>query len=209
MQELLDELIQLQIKLNNEIDPNWKKNSEGIATALWVESGELMNHHGEWKWWKKTKVDLKQVKLELVDILHFGISLNLTIGKDTLDYVECYYTRPLEVAPGTRVARLVEDMVVEALTFNHFHLEFYLAILAELEISFEEIYKLFWGKHLLNAFRQRNGYSTGEYNKEWLIGGKLLEDNEILFNILEETDLEGPQLVDHVNNQLQTLYSEA
>ena len=109
-QDQLDDLIQLQIKLNNEIDPNWKKLAEGFATALWVESAELMNHLNTWKWWKKSVPDMKQAKLELVDMLHFGISLNLTIGEETLEFVECDYTQDLTIAPGLRTSRLVEDI---------------------------------------------------------------------------------------------------
>ena len=32
-----------------------------------------MDHYG-WKWWKKQSPDTEQVKLELVDIWHFGLS---------------------------------------------------------------------------------------------------------------------------------------
>ena len=49
--------------------------------AAWVECGELIEHYG-YKWWKKQEPDLEQVRLEVIDIWHFGLSALFRDGKD-------------------------------------------------------------------------------------------------------------------------------
>jgi hypothetical protein len=51
-------------------------------------------------------------------------------------------------------------------------------------ITFDELYKLYMGKLVLNIFRQEHGYSDGTYVKFW---GDGLEDNQVLEKIMSET----------------------
>lgn len=48
------------------------------------------------------------------------------------------------------------------------------------------LFKLYLGKNTLNAFRQQNGYNNGTYKKVW----NGLEDNQVLLNILNNTELD-------------------
>jgi hypothetical protein len=51
-------------------------------------------------------------------------------------------------------------------------------------ITFDELYKLYMGKLVLNIFRQEHGYSDGTYVKFWKDG---LEDNQVLEKIMAKT----------------------
>ncbi|MDZ7827129.1 MAG: dUTP diphosphatase [Gammaproteobacteria bacterium] len=53
---------------------DWRERDFAYYRAVWVECAELLDHFG-WKWWKKQTPDADQVRLELVDIWHFGLSM--------------------------------------------------------------------------------------------------------------------------------------
>jgi dimeric dUTPase (all-alpha-NTP-PPase superfamily) len=58
-------------------------------TALDDESREL---HEEllWKWWSKDHLDLQNIRVEIVDQLHFWLSLALTAGMSAEDVFNTY-----------------------------------------------------------------------------------------------------------------------
>ena len=43
-----------------------------------------------WKWWKKDKDDWDNVKVELVDMLHFWVSMCTIAGMDAQDVFDLY-----------------------------------------------------------------------------------------------------------------------
>jgi dimeric dUTPase (all-alpha-NTP-PPase superfamily) len=57
--------------------------------ALTDESREL----GEellWKWWSKDKLDMQNIRIEIVDQLHFWLSLAITAGMDAEKVFDIY-----------------------------------------------------------------------------------------------------------------------
>ena len=42
--------------------------------------GAELNQDLLWKWWSKDKIDLQNIRVELIDILHFLISAMLSAG---------------------------------------------------------------------------------------------------------------------------------
>ena len=66
-------MLNLQDSMNTRVHPEWRTQGYEWYRAIWVECAELMDHYG-WKWWKKQQPDWEQVKLELIDIWHFGLS---------------------------------------------------------------------------------------------------------------------------------------
>jgi len=57
--------------------------------ALTDESREL----GEellWKWWSKDKLDIQNIRIEIVDQLHFWLSLAITAGMDAEKVFDIY-----------------------------------------------------------------------------------------------------------------------
>lgn len=70
---------------NTEVN-QWLRN---YLEALNDESREL----GEellWKWWSKDTLDLQNIRVEIVDQLHFWISLALTAGMDADKVFDIY-----------------------------------------------------------------------------------------------------------------------
>lgn len=49
-----------------------------------------------------------------------------------------------------------------------------------------EVYDLYNGKRILNIFRQENGYSEGTYKKHWNYNEELVEDNVVMFSLINE-----------------------
>ena len=95
----LEEIFVLQKQFNDEIirtrkldqvnDDQWMQR---YMMAMFVEMAELMDETN-YKWWKNPKeVDKDAVKEELVDILHFFVSLCIRSGMDAQDL----YARYLE-----------------------------------------------------------------------------------------------------------------
>ena len=82
--KLLREMAALQEAHNLAVDPAWRTAGLAYYRAIWVECAELLDHYG-WKWWKHQECDLPQVRLELVDIWHFGLSMLLL--EDRVDAV--------------------------------------------------------------------------------------------------------------------------
>ena len=70
---MLATMVALQESHNLQVASDWRTRGLKFQRAIWVECAELFDHFG-WKWWKQQTPDLGQVKLELVDIWHFGLS---------------------------------------------------------------------------------------------------------------------------------------
>ena len=73
------------------------------------------------------------------------------------------------------------------------------------ELPFDELFKMYVGKNVLNFFRQDHGYKDGSYIKVW--NGR--EDNEHLADILAELNPDEAGYADHVYQQLQAAYPAA
>ncbi len=55
------------------------------------------------------------------------------------------------------------------------------------EIEPFDLEKIYYGKLILNTFRQDNGYKEGTYQKIWINeAGEKVEDNRIMFKLLED-----------------------
>jgi len=70
----------------------------GSDTAVWIanylkalqdESREL-GEEVPWKWWSKERLDMDAIRVEIVDILHFWISLALASGLDAEETLRLY-----------------------------------------------------------------------------------------------------------------------
>ena len=71
-------MLQMQHRMNTRVHEHWIAQNFEWYRAAWIECGELMDHVG-YKWWKKQTPDMEQVRLEVVDIWHFGLSALLTL----------------------------------------------------------------------------------------------------------------------------------
>ena len=73
------------------------------------------------------------------------------------------------------------------------------------DLPFDELFRMYVGKNVLNFFRQDHGYKDGSYIKVW--DGR--EDNEHLAEILPSLDPDESGFADRVYEQLLAAYPSA
>lgn len=180
---MLDEMALLQEHHNREVAEDWRQRGFPYYRAVWVECAELLDHHG-WKWWKKQVPDAGQVKLELVDIWHFGLSMLLRdevpLGEVAAQlHAAVGVPRPAEHFRGD-----VEALALAALRDQAFSMPAFIDCMNAMGTSVADLFEAYIGKNVLNNFRQHHGYADGSYRKLW--SGR--EDNEHLMEVLEGLD---------------------
>lgn len=207
IENLIDKLVvmfNLQESMNAMVVQTWRDKRFAWHRAIYTEGAELLEHLGEWKWWKKGQPDLAQAKMELVDIWHFGLSLQLQgwaahaiaeLAELEAVYITGFRPRDdLSFATCTAEERhQLIDSLVRSAGEGNFNRQAFLALLASLDMSFDDLYRGYIGKNMLNRFRQQHGYKEGTYVKTW--DGK--EDNVHLDEILQglPADAELPEKV--------------
>jgi dimeric dUTPase (all-alpha-NTP-PPase superfamily) len=199
---MLETMAEMQISHNEHVHPDWLTQGYEYYRAVWVECAELLDHFG-WKWWKKQQPDLDQVKLEIVDIWHFGLS-DLIRANELENAVPHLLAVPTGSEPDVDAFRLaVESLAEITLARRAFMIEPFVAVLEALPLSLTELFELYVGKNVLNNFRQDHGYKTGEYRKLWQ--GR--EDNEHLIEVLRDLDCRAEAVPDELYRALQQRYS--
>lgn len=190
----LDMMLTLQDNMNTKVNPQWATAGYPFLRAVVIEGGEAMEHHG-WKWWKKQTADRAQTQIELVDIWHFYLSHFMIKEQDRAHaateifnqlsstyfsvglvfdgrhyvYNEMGVIEKMELLIGLAVSRRTSVPLFECL-------------MEDLGMSWDELYKQYVGKNVLNLFRQANGYKEGTYIKIW--NGR--EDNVVLEQIMQD-----------------------
>lgn len=173
-----------------QLGHDWIKNTaHNYGRAIAVEACEAMDHVG-FKWWKDKEPDMEQLKMELVDILHFELCLALQAGETHTDrsavvrlsntLCEDFDEMEEEEFSKTRMLNLLDEIAVDSLQGDSI---FYVLMQAFklCGLTGDDAFKLYVGKNVLNTFRKNNGYKDGTYTKVW--AGT--EDNEVLTRILE------------------------
>ncbi len=197
---MLATMARMQEAHNVQVHPEWRTQGYAYYRAIWVECAEMLDHFG-WKWWKAQQPDLEQVKLELVDIWHFGLSELLRAG--ALDDSVVAVLRDSSGEPGAESLRLaIEELASSSLATRGFSAEAFGAAMAALPMDYDELYRLYVGKNVLNHFRQDNGYKAGTYVKVW--HGR--EDNEHLMELLSGIDLGADDAPEQVYEGLRLRY---
>jgi dimeric dUTPase (all-alpha-NTP-PPase superfamily) len=183
-------MLAMQDEMNTKVHPQWRQQEFQWYRAIWIECAELMDHYG-WKWWKKQTPDIDQVTLELIDIWHFGLSqlLQNEVSNDILAQALEQALLQAPVHSRDHFLGLVEDFSADCLQHKSFNAGLFAQLINAMDISFNQLYRSYVGKNVLNFFRQDHGYKEGHYLKEWQ--GK--EDNQHLVEVLDALD---PQSVD-------------
>lgn len=162
-----------------------------------METAELIDSY-PWKHWKAVdaQTDIENVRVELVDIWHFLLSLALENFKqeEALDIlIESIGVKETDAAQKKQNLTVIEQVKVhEAMmqlalskqTVDRIYLQSltakFLASCEVAELSLQRLYEIYIAKNVLNKFRQDHGYKEGTYIKEW--NGK--EDNVVMFEII-------------------------
>lgn len=221
---VLTRIVKMQDDLNIKTrGEDWATQNLAWGRALWTEAAEAMGYL-QWEWWKNVRepgpIEARkgsiQFRLELIDILHFGISIMLVaekakaaegkpglygaqqIAEALLKRIETQSQEPMIGYNKESLCKQVEELAGEGL-HNYFGVTAFVraAFLAGMDHS--QIAAYYLGKNVLNAFRQENGYKAGTYIKNW--NGQ--EDNVALGLILEEY-FGRFQNADHVMKSLQS-----
>lgn len=195
-------MLEMQDGMNSRVDGDWFNQERAWYRAIWIECAELMDHYGGWKWWKSSQKDVEQVMLEIVDIWHFGLSMRINADRDHA--VAAARIVDQWVAPQVTGGFLadVERLASVALSEKSFLVAIVPALLADIGRGFDDLYRAYVGKNVLNYFRQDHGYREGGYRKVW--NGR--EDNEHLVDILSELDADEPDYRDRVYAALAQRY---
>jgi dUTPase len=202
MKQAFITMLNMQDNMNKKVNPDWVDQHYEWYRAAWIECGELIEHYG-YKWWKKQTPDMDQVRLEAIDIWHFGMSALFGDGRSYEDIADIM-TAELEGYQygGQGVREATEALAENSLATKRFSVALFWDLLHAVELDFSGLYKQYVGKNVLNFFRQDNGYKDGSYIKQW--HGR--EDNEHLVEILDELDSQSPEFGDSVYKALQDRY---
>ena len=168
---------------------NWRR-------CIVMETAELIDSY-PWKHWKAVdaQIDIENVRVELVDIWHFLLSLALEhveLDEATDLLSDALKNHQLDDSNELTVIQQIEKheaMMLLALKHDAVTAE-YLSLLTQAffdscevaQLSFEQMYQIYMAKNVLNKFRQDHGYKEGTYIKEW--NGK--EDNVVMFEVIEQ-----------------------
>ncbi|EAW29942.1 hypothetical protein GP2143_06604 [marine gamma proteobacterium HTCC2143] len=205
MKQAFITMLEMQDRMNQKVHPDWIAQQFDWYRAIWIECGELVEHYG-YKWWKKQTPDMDQVKLEAIDIWHFGMSALFADGKTLEDIAELMESQLIGYeAVDHDVREATELLAQHSLATKGFSVRLFWDLLSATGMTFDDLYQQYVGKNVLNFFRQDNGYKDGSYIKQWQ--GR--EDNEHLVEILAELDSQQPTYSDEVYQSLQQRYSAA
>ena len=202
-------MLELQNAMNSKVSENWRTEGFEWYRAIWMEASEMLEHYG-WKWWKKQSPDVMQVKLEIVDIVHFALSIRLQQAADaepdTLQEIAVGVEQQFhDVMQAEDIRKTIECLALLTLTDQGAHFNFIAGIMKYLDMPFDELYEIYVGKNVLNMFRQDHGYKEGKYTKVW--AGR--EDNEHLADILDTLDSDSATFKDDVYQALEQAYQQA
>ncbi len=194
-------MLEMQDAMNARVNPDWRNAGNAWYRAIWTECAEMLDHYG-WKWWKHQEPDLEQVRLELVDIMHFAMSDYLLRHGDYDDVAERIEAELCDPHDDDDIRRAIETMARTTIESQSMHFADFANIMALIEMDFDQLYRTYIGKNVLNFFRQDHGYKDGSYVKLW--HGR--EDNEHLAELLTELDSADSRFRDLVYEGLQARY---
>jgi dimeric dUTPase (all-alpha-NTP-PPase superfamily) len=85
MQSIITSVVKNKLNVN-ELPNEWLMNySKAIKEELIELDEDLL-----WKWWSKDEIDIQNVRVELIDILHFLISAMMCAGLDAEKVFDIY-----------------------------------------------------------------------------------------------------------------------
>jgi len=147
-----------------------------------MECAEIINHT-PWKHWKHQEPrDDDAIAMELVDIWHFAMAHAMTFP----DFISLKLYNDMQYAEdhcdpdsGATIIQLCINIGNSMYKDQCFLIGNFYMLMRIVGMDFDDLYRLYIGKNVLNWFRQDHGYKEGLYIKHW--DGK--EDNEHLFEI--------------------------
>lgn len=195
----LNKMVELQNSINKKVHPEWSMQEFPWHRAIYVEASEMLSHYG-YKWWFKKEPDIPQVKLELVDIYHFAISLLYELCGGNLTVMSYDLIPPQKLRTGSFEDCC--DSLVAMAGQRVFSTSSFFGCMKAVDMDFDELYRLYIAKNVLNNFRQDYGYKSGNYIKIW--DGK--EDNEVLYDLAFKLDADSESYMEDLYKGLEEAY---
>ncbi len=197
-------MLDMQNNMNEKVHSDWIAKNFEWYRAVWIECAELMDHFG-YKWWKKQSPDFEQVKLEIIDIWHFGMSALFSQHK-TKDEIADFIMNSWETKSGEPLSihEATEELASWCLLNKSFSPKIFKKLMESAGLDFDSLYVSYVGKNVLNFFRQDNGYKDGTYKKNW--DGK--EDNEHLVELTSKLDMNSNKFREDLYMSLKIRYEE-
>lgn len=172
----LKKMLVAQEELNVKFTENWRKDvkHEEIFTAIFTEVAEFLESSPEeWKWWKRNylKNDTQNQYIEIVDVIHFGLSYILYNNsvEDIINQNETAGIVNLELFNALEQFRLYNTIQ------NFYGLISSMTKYAGLDES--ELIRIYFEKLAINHKRVDGGYTEGTYAKLDSDGN---EDNRVI-----------------------------
>ncbi|MES9992831.1 MAG: C-GCAxxG-C-C family (seleno)protein [Candidatus Thiodiazotropha sp.] len=201
MKQQILTMLELQDAMNRKVNEDWRDAGYPWYRAIWTECAEMLDHYG-WKWWKHQKPDMQQVHLEIVDIWHFALSDLILHNASLEEAAELAMKGLAEPSEAVDFRTSIEQLAMASIQTQAADIGHFAAVMRAAELGFDELFKTYVGKNVLNFFRQDHGYKDGSYIKVW----KGREDNEYLAQILSELDADSIDFSDQVYRQLEQAY---
>ncbi|TNF89341.1 MAG: dUTP diphosphatase [Gammaproteobacteria bacterium] len=201
MKQQLMIMLEMQDAMNTRVNPDWRQAGNAWYRAIWTECAEMLDHYG-WKWWKHQQPEIEQVQLELVDILHFAMSDYLLQDSDNEAVAVRIADELSHPHDDDDIRRAIETMARTTIEHQSMHFSDFANVMALIEMDFDQLYRTYVGKNVLNFFRQDHGYKDGSYIKLW--HGR--EDNEHLAELLVTLDSASENFRDDVYKGLVARY---
>lgn len=207
--EYLIAMFNLQQKLNDDTNGvGWERgytktnNIINWRRCIYMECAELVDSFN-WKHWKDLNkpIDWENVRVEIVDIWHFIMSLmlehfsNNKLGNinDIAELIvnmqgfkeftkDGYKTNSID---SFEIINNIETIIHKSTRknitdFDPMLVE-YFSLSLKCGINLATLYNYYIAKNVLNGFRQNNGYKDGTYKKIW----NDKEDNVVMLEILD------------------------
>lgn len=226
----LGECFRLQNEVNCSVAPNWLELDHNWLRAARQEASELIDS-APWKWWKHgATADWSNIKVEIIDILHFVIS-SIQVSSHS-NFGTIGVEPPLLQASfdgggflphahgftkEEQILFLTDKFVGES-SFIDFLQDKYtlLSIVFDMwmvatdqpdkELAAEDLLSQYVVKAALNKFRQAHGYKEGTYIKEW----QGVEDNVQAFQLFDglPVEIQNEAGLTHALEEFYTLFVE-
>lgn len=220
--QIIQNMLILQQRLNDETNGiGWEGGytREGKLIAwrrcIYMECAELIDSFA-WKHWKNiaAPTNWDNVRIEIVDIWHFILSLILEEGKNRSFELAriaeevcsvsgfddfCKEAGSPEDADIYGILNDIELIIHKCSGFGFDLgelLSAYFVLSMKCGLNLDALHKTYIGKNVLNKFRQMHGYKDGSYKKTW---GDA-EDNEVLNEILA-TKLEFSEIYEELERR--------
>jgi len=183
--ELLELMFEHQDRLNLQIHPNWRKQNFPWHRAIWMECAELMDCF-PWKWWAETErePDWENVKIELADLWHFVLSWALQEDFELEVMLRDWEETPGPIDTFGQIEYMVNDATSFYKQFRHLHFAF-VCLSKSLKLDLKSLARIYFGKNVLNRFRQAHGLKDGRYRREW----NGIEDNRVMLRLIEDLEV--------------------